>query len=170
MSGHWNDFNDAQSNTNLIPKGTLAKVRLTIRPGGFDDPSQGWTGGYATRGSTGAVYLNGAETQISEALPKLIQAASDDELKDALSMHLDETRDPPPRGQARQKSLDLRPSKLARVTLAIGQNEAADPVAVCLLCSRAVPARAQAMANAFQQSQATSGFGLSSEMRNGNAR
>ena len=28
MSGLWNDFNDAQSNTNLIPKGTLAKVRL----------------------------------------------------------------------------------------------------------------------------------------------
>jgi hypothetical protein len=62
MSGLWNDFNDAQSNTNLIPKGTLAKVRLTIRPGGFDDPAQGWTGGYATRGSTGAVYLNGEFT------------------------------------------------------------------------------------------------------------
>lgn len=60
--GSWNDFNDAQSNTNLIPKGTLAKVRLTIRPGGFDDPAQGWTGGYATRGSTGAVYLNGEST------------------------------------------------------------------------------------------------------------
>ena len=58
----WNDYNDAQSNPNLIPKGTLAKVRLTIRPGGFDDPSQGWTGGYATRGSTGAVYLNGEFT------------------------------------------------------------------------------------------------------------
>ena len=62
MTGPWNDFNDAQSNANLIPKGTLAKVRLTIRPGGFDDPSQGWTGGYATRGSTGAVYLNGEFT------------------------------------------------------------------------------------------------------------
>ncbi len=62
MTGLWNDFNDAQSNTNLIPKGTLAKVRLTIRPGGFDDPSQGWTGGYATRGATGAVYLNGEFT------------------------------------------------------------------------------------------------------------
>jgi len=60
--GSWNDFNDAQSNTNLIPKGTLAKVRLTIRPGGFDDASQGWTGGYATRGSTAAVYLNGEFT------------------------------------------------------------------------------------------------------------
>lgn len=62
MTHRWNDFNDAQSNSNLIPKGTLAKVRLTIRPGGFDDPSQGWTGGYATRGSTGAVYLNGEFT------------------------------------------------------------------------------------------------------------
>lgn len=60
--GSWNDFNDAKTNINLIPKGTLAKVRLTIRPGGFDDPAQGWTGGYATRGSTGAVYLNGEFT------------------------------------------------------------------------------------------------------------
>ena len=58
----WNDYNDAKQNPNLMPKGTLAKVRLTIRPGGFDDPSQGWTGGYATRGSTGAVYLNGEFT------------------------------------------------------------------------------------------------------------
>ncbi len=60
--GSWNDFNDAKTNINLIPKGTLAKVRLGVRPGGFDDPSQGWTGGYATRGSTGAVYLNGEFT------------------------------------------------------------------------------------------------------------
>ena len=58
----WNDFNDAQSNTNVIPKGTLAKVRLTLRPGGFDDPSQGWTGGYAKRGGTGAVYLDAEYT------------------------------------------------------------------------------------------------------------
>ena len=58
MTGTWNDFNDAKQNSNIIPKGTLAKVRLTIRPGGFDDPAQGWTGGYATRGTTGSVYLN----------------------------------------------------------------------------------------------------------------
>jgi hypothetical protein len=58
----WNDYNDAAQNPNLIPKGTIAKVRLTIRPGGFDDPSQGWAGGFATRGSTGAVYLNGEFT------------------------------------------------------------------------------------------------------------
>jgi hypothetical protein len=58
----WNDYNDARSNPNLIPKGTLAKVRLSIRPGGFDDAGQGWTGGYATRGGSGAVYLNGEFT------------------------------------------------------------------------------------------------------------
>jgi hypothetical protein len=37
-------------------------VRLTIRPGGFDDPAQGWTGGFATRGAGGAVYLSGEFT------------------------------------------------------------------------------------------------------------
>ena len=55
---NWSDFNDAKTPTNVIPKGAIAKVRLSIRPGGYDDPGQGWTGGYATRGSTGAVYLN----------------------------------------------------------------------------------------------------------------
>lgn len=36
--------------------------------------------------------IHSAETQITEALPKLIDAVSDDELKDALSTHLQETR------------------------------------------------------------------------------
>jgi hypothetical protein len=58
MAPSWNDYNDAQQNAALIPKGTLAKVRTSIRPGGFDDPTQGWTGGYATRGVSGAVYIN----------------------------------------------------------------------------------------------------------------
>ena len=62
MTNAWNDFNDARQNANLIPKGTIAKVRLTIRPGGFDDPSQGWTGGYAKRGTTGSVYLDAEYT------------------------------------------------------------------------------------------------------------
>jgi hypothetical protein len=62
MTTTWSDFNDAPQNPTLIPKGTLAKVRLTFRPGGFDDANQGWTGGYATCGSTGAVYLNGEYT------------------------------------------------------------------------------------------------------------
>lgn len=48
MTGSWTDFNDANVGA-VIPKGSLAKVRLSIRPGGFDDPSMGWTGGYATR-------------------------------------------------------------------------------------------------------------------------
>jgi len=58
MTTAWNDFNDARQNANLVPKGTITRVRLTIRPGGFDDPSQGWTGGYAKRGTTGSVYLD----------------------------------------------------------------------------------------------------------------
>ncbi len=62
MTSAWNDFNDARQNPNLIPKGTVAKVRLTIRPGGFNDPAQGWTGGYAKRGASGAVYLDAEYT------------------------------------------------------------------------------------------------------------
>ncbi|MFN7159727.1 MAG: hypothetical protein ACK4MR_13720, partial [Erythrobacter cryptus] len=47
-----------QPSLDLIPKGTLARVRLTIKPGGFDDQAQGWTGGWATQSvETGAVYL-----------------------------------------------------------------------------------------------------------------
>ena len=70
MTGLWNDFNSAQSNGTVIPKGTLAKVRLTIRPGGFDDPSQGWTGGYAKRGANGAVYLDAEYTVVEGAYAK----------------------------------------------------------------------------------------------------
>ena len=55
--GSWNDFNDAQSNTNLIPKGTLAKVRLTIRPGGFDDAAQGWTSAGGDMSAVSSVRL-----------------------------------------------------------------------------------------------------------------
>lgn len=61
MSSSWTDFNSAddQQNFDLIPKGTVVKVRMTIKPGGFDDPAQGWTGGYATRNhNTGSVYLS----------------------------------------------------------------------------------------------------------------
>jgi len=56
----WCDFNDAeqQPSFDLIPKGTLARVRMTLKPGGYDDPAQGWTGGYATQSvETGSVYL-----------------------------------------------------------------------------------------------------------------
>ena len=61
-TNHWTDFNDAeaqQGGFNLIPKGTLVPVRMTIKPGGHDDYGQGWTGGYATQSfDTGAVYLS----------------------------------------------------------------------------------------------------------------
>ncbi len=57
---NWNDFNDAeqQQGFDLIPKGTLVPVRMTLKPGGHDDPAQGWGGGYATQSfDTGSVYL-----------------------------------------------------------------------------------------------------------------
>lgn len=57
----WQDFNgaDEQRDFDLIPKGTIVPVRMTIKPGGYDEPHMGWTGGYATRNeNTGAVYLN----------------------------------------------------------------------------------------------------------------
>lgn len=56
----WNDFNDAdaQQGFDLLPHGTLAPVRMTIKPGGYDDPANGWNEGYATESTqTGAVYL-----------------------------------------------------------------------------------------------------------------
>ena len=58
-NNEWTDFNNAQvqQDYDLIPKGELAKVRLTLNPGGYDDPSMGWTGGWATQGDSGAVYL-----------------------------------------------------------------------------------------------------------------
>lgn len=60
MTNAWNDFNDAeqQQGFDLIPKGTIVAVRMTIKPGGHDDHNQGWTGGYATESfDTGAIYL-----------------------------------------------------------------------------------------------------------------
>ena len=41
----------------LIEAGTLAKVRLDIQQGGFNDEFRGLTKGMATQGMTGAVYL-----------------------------------------------------------------------------------------------------------------
>lgn len=47
LTGNNSAFCDARQTVSLIPKGMLAKERLTLRAGGFDDPAQGWTGGYA---------------------------------------------------------------------------------------------------------------------------
>ena len=61
MSSLWNDFNDAEAQHgafDLIPKGTIVPLRMTIKPGGHDDPEQGWGGGYATESfDTGSIYL-----------------------------------------------------------------------------------------------------------------
>lgn len=58
----WNDFNDAeqqQSSFDLIPKNTEVKVRMTLIPGGYSDPAQGWTHGWATQSeNTSSVYLS----------------------------------------------------------------------------------------------------------------
>ena len=57
----WQNFNDAdtQSSYDLIPAKTLAKVRMTLKPGGVDNAHLGWTGGYATRNlDTGSAYLS----------------------------------------------------------------------------------------------------------------
>ncbi len=57
----WSDFNDAeaqQSGFNLIPKGAIVPVRMTLKPGGHYDASLGWSDGYPTQSpKTGAVYL-----------------------------------------------------------------------------------------------------------------
>ena len=71
----WNDFNDAEEQREfaLIPPKTLAKAILSIRPGGYDDPSQGWTGGYATRSDkTEAVYLNAKFTILEGPFAKRV--------------------------------------------------------------------------------------------------
>lgn len=63
----WKDFNDANDDQygDPIPKGTLAKACLHIKPGGYDDPEQDWTDGYATRSTfTGSVYLQAEFTII----------------------------------------------------------------------------------------------------------
>ena len=57
----WQNFNDADTQTSydLIPAKTLAKVRMTLKPGGVDNAHLGWTGGYATRNlETGSAYLS----------------------------------------------------------------------------------------------------------------
>jgi hypothetical protein len=55
------DFQNAepQQEFELIPKGVIARVNMKLRPGGYNDPERGWTGGYATCSSTtDSVYLN----------------------------------------------------------------------------------------------------------------
>lgn len=68
----WNDFNDAEEQREfaLIPPKTLAKVIMSIRPGGYDDASQGWTGGYPSERLTlsqgDAVEIAGQSYRVRE--------------------------------------------------------------------------------------------------------
>ena len=64
------DYNDAkaQSDFDVIPKGTVARVILSIKPGGYYDRARGWNDGYATcNANTGSVYLS-CEYTILEGL------------------------------------------------------------------------------------------------------
>lgn len=64
----WQDFNNIEDNNtfSLIPAGEIAKVRMKIKPGGYNDPAQGITGGYATKNpATASIYLD-AEFTILE--------------------------------------------------------------------------------------------------------
>lgn len=54
--------------------------------------------------------IHSAETQITDALPKLVDAASDEKLKDAFSHHLQETRDQIERLEQVFTELGERPS------------------------------------------------------------
>ena len=54
------NYSDVEEQTSyqIIPDKTLAKVRMKLISGGYDDESRGWTGGYATKSKkTDAVYL-----------------------------------------------------------------------------------------------------------------
>ncbi|WP_265022435.1 hypothetical protein [Wolbachia endosymbiont (group B) of Ischnura elegans] len=60
LSDFLTDFNTAKSQSNLIPKGTTVKVKMAIKPGGYEN----WfTKSYAT----GSIYLN-AEFTVTEGL------------------------------------------------------------------------------------------------------
>ncbi|MHA3913869.1 hypothetical protein [Halovulum sp. GXIMD14793] len=57
----WNDFSDAEEQTggDVIPDRTIAKVYMKIKPGGHNDPNNGWTGDLVTRNDrTGSCYLD----------------------------------------------------------------------------------------------------------------
>lgn len=63
------DFNDAEDSTpkySVIPDKTLVDTEITIMPGGYDDFENGLTGGLATKGNTGSVYVKLKVKVISE--------------------------------------------------------------------------------------------------------
>ncbi|WP_174515636.1 hypothetical protein [Wolbachia endosymbiont of Cardiocondyla obscurior] len=63
------DFNTAKSQSNLIPKGTTVKVKMAIKPGGYEC----W---FTKSPTTGSIYLNAEFTVIEGpyARQKIYQA------------------------------------------------------------------------------------------------
>jgi hypothetical protein len=59
MSNTFFNFNNVEKQANypLIPDGTLVKVRLDIKQGGYNNTDEGWDSNMATLGQSGAVYL-----------------------------------------------------------------------------------------------------------------
>ncbi|WCR59642.1 MAG: hypothetical protein PG978_001090 [Wolbachia endosymbiont of Ctenocephalides felis wCfeF] len=58
LSDFLTDFNTAKSQSNLIPKGTAVKVKMAIKPGGYEN----W---FTKSYTTGSIYLN-AEFTVTE--------------------------------------------------------------------------------------------------------
>ncbi|WMT84114.1 hypothetical protein NMD99_05645 [Wolbachia endosymbiont of Listronotus oregonensis] len=58
LSDFLTDFNTAKSQSNLIPKGTTVKVKMAIKPGGYEN----W---FTKSYTTGSIYLN-AEFTVTE--------------------------------------------------------------------------------------------------------
>ena len=62
MTNYWNELNtyeEPASSYSLIPNGTIAKVRMIIKPGGYNDQAQGWSDDYATKSIiSGTIYLD----------------------------------------------------------------------------------------------------------------
>ncbi|MFT7099244.1 MAG: hypothetical protein ACJAS6_001118 [Rickettsiales bacterium] len=57
----WTNFNDSKSQKyfETIPQGSIAKARMIVRQGGYDDKDSGWSGGYVSKDpATGAFYLS----------------------------------------------------------------------------------------------------------------
>ncbi len=55
---NWFDFSVVED-VNLIPANTIAKVRMEIKMGGYNDLEKGWSGGYVTKGTqSGSCYLD----------------------------------------------------------------------------------------------------------------
>ena len=59
MANSFLNFNNVERQSNFppIPDKTLAKVRLDIKQGGYNNEKEGWDANMATLGKTGAVYL-----------------------------------------------------------------------------------------------------------------